>query len=154
MADIGDVSVPVSFEGDGSYSSTFFSFTGSVASSGDVVELSFVNQDGIKVLYKAELTAKQVANQLADDINVNFIKDEGPPIAVAVATPTAIQIGESVTFDGSDSTDDIGIVSYSWVIDGIPDALKGSITTHTFDKAGSYTAVSYTHLTLSTIYSV
>ncbi|HIO81721.1 TPA: PKD domain-containing protein, partial [Candidatus Poribacteria bacterium] len=139
-ASIGGVSVPISFEADGTYSATFFSFTGSVASSGDMVELSFVSQDGVKVLYRVELTGKQVASQLADDIDVDFIKDEGPPTAVAVAVPSTIQIGESVTFDGSGSTDDIGIVSYSWVIDGVASAVKKSTTTHTFDKAGSYTA--------------
>ncbi|HHZ89282.1 TPA: YHYH protein [Candidatus Poribacteria bacterium] len=62
-AKIGDVSVPVSFEADGTYSATFFSFTGSVASNGDIVELTFVNQDGDKFSRQVELTAKQVVNQ-------------------------------------------------------------------------------------------
>ena len=84
---IGNVSVPVSFEADGTYSATFFSFTGSVASNGDMVELSFVSQDGIKVLYRVELTAKQIADQMDDDIDVNEANDHGEtPLIIAVET--------------------------------------------------------------------
>ena len=70
-AKIGDVSVPVSFEADGTYSATFFSFTDSIASNGDIVELTFVNQNGDIFSRLVELTTEQVANQLADEIDVN-----------------------------------------------------------------------------------
>ena len=50
---IGNVSVPVSFEADGTYAATFVSFTGPIAESGDIVELSFTHEDGHTTVFRA-----------------------------------------------------------------------------------------------------
>ncbi|SVC57368.1 uncharacterized protein METZ01_LOCUS310222, partial [marine metagenome] len=69
-AKIGDLSVPVSFESDGSYSATFFSFSGSVAKTGDTVEVSVTNADGETLTAQLALSALQVATQQASDVDV------------------------------------------------------------------------------------
>jgi len=99
---IGNASVPVSFEADGTYSATFVSFTGSVASNGDIVELAFVSQDGDEFLRQMELTAKQVANQLAEGLDFTAAT---PPTVVsptvadeAAATSQSTDLDYNLTF--------------------------------------------------------
>lgn len=52
--------------------------------------------------------------------------------------PTQGQTGEQLTFDASDSTDDNGIDSYTWSVDGTQHG-TGESFTRTFTNAGSYT---------------
>ena len=128
IGSLGNVSVPVSFEADGSYTATFVSFTGSVASNGDVVELSFVNQDGDKFLRQVELTAKQVANQLADGLDFTA---GTPP---TVLSPTAAD----ETAATSQSTDLNYSLTFSENLDY--DSLKSSIVrmTNVTDNSGTF----------------
>ncbi len=63
------------------------------------------------------------------------------PVANAGADKTATT-GSAVTFDGSGSTDDKGIASYSWDLDasnGITSEATGKTATKTYTTAGTYT---------------
>ncbi|QGA83308.1 PKD domain-containing protein [Halomicrobium sp. LC1Hm] len=62
------------------------------------------------------------------------------PTAVASASPSSPEIGETVTFDGSDSADQDGsITSYEWRFDdGTTET--GETVTRSYDAKGEYTA--------------
>ena len=67
---------------------------------------------------------------------------DNAPVANAGADKTATT-GSVVTFDGSASTDDKGIASYSWDFDvsnGITSEATGVTATHTYTSPGTYTA--------------
>ncbi len=64
-------------------------------------------------------------------------EDTEPPVAIANADKTSIYIGETVNFDGSASTDNVGIVRYTWIIDG--EEHDGVTVSYTFEDAGNYT---------------
>jgi parallel beta-helix repeat protein len=66
--------------------------------------------------------------------------NDGAPVARLTLTPRKAKIGQSVTADGSASTDDVGIVSYrfSWG-DGTPDTVQaGPVATHVFARKGNF----------------
>ena len=68
-------------------------------------------------------------------VEVSFF-DAAPPIAKAGQNRTVSQ-GENVTLDASDSTDNIGIVSYEWDFgDGTTGA--GKTVNHIYEKPGTY----------------
>ncbi len=74
------------------------------------------------------------------NIDVDVILDTIPPVAVAGPDQT-VNEGDLVTFDGSASSDNVGIVSYSWdfdLTDGIQEDAIGSIVTHTYGDDGIY----------------
>ncbi|NIP33561.1 MAG: hypothetical protein GWN18_01380, partial [Thermoplasmata archaeon] len=50
----------------------------------------------------------------SDSKNV-WVKDLTPPVAVARGE-TAVSLGDTVTFDGSLSNDNVGIVLWHWAI--------------------------------------
>jgi hypothetical protein len=64
--------------------------------------------------------------------------EPAPPTADAGANVTA-GVGESVTFDGGNSTDDRGIVSHVWAL-GDGTVTTGESVTHAYGSPGSYTA--------------
>ncbi len=64
-------------------------------------------------------------------------EDTEAPEAVAKANETTINPGDTVHFDGSDSTDNIGIVSYTWTIEG--EDHSGEELNYTFDEVDNYT---------------
>jgi hypothetical protein len=68
-----------------------------------------------------------------------YMRFNGPPIADAGANKTAI-VGEVVTFDGSDSCDDIGIENYTWTFtyDDEVREMYGVSPMFAFDIAGIY----------------
>jgi peptide/nickel transport system substrate-binding protein len=57
-----------------------------------------------------------------------------PPVAVAVVTPNPAMAGEEVTLDGSGSSDDAGLVNWTWtfVDSGVPVELWGEIVVYEF----------------------
>ena len=66
---------------------------------------------------------------------------DNPPVANAGTDKTAT-IGSSISFNGSASTDDKGIASYSWDFDasnGITSEATGKTATKTYSTAGTYT---------------
>ena len=73
-------------------------------------------------------------------ITITVSDSNAAPNAVATATPLQGSAPLEVTFNGSASTDDIGIVSYSWDFgDGTSSTEANPI--HVYDVAGEYTVV-------------
>ena len=64
-------------------------------------------------------------------------EDDEPPVASAEADKTEIRPGGTVIFDGSGSTDNVGIVRYTWIIEG--EEFQGVTVSYTFDTPGTYT---------------
>ncbi len=65
-------------------------------------------------------------------------KDTNPPTAVANADKTTVSIGKDISFDASGSSDNVGIISYSWEFDDGSTG-SGETTTHSYTSAGDYT---------------
>jgi PKD repeat protein len=79
----------------------------------------------------------------ADDTSVSStptvtVQDSTPPAASA-GPETTIDEGQSVSFDGTGSMDNVGIVSYDWDFDDDGTTATGQTTSHTFDSPGTYT---------------
>jgi len=70
-----------------------------------------------------------------ETFNVSVIDDEGP-VAVLEGPDTARQHQE-VTFSAEMSSDNVGIVSYTWEINGEP--FSGPVVNYVFDDVGEYT---------------
>jgi PKD repeat protein len=89
--------------------------------------------------YTVTLTVRDAArNQDTDTMTVN-VRDITPPIANAGADQL-VDEGAAVQFDGSGSTDNVGITGYVWtIIDGTPKTLSGISPTYTFSNPGNYT---------------
>ena len=75
--------------------------------------------------YVHPLGREQVFNILDVDVN---------PTAVALVTPDPAMAGETVTFNGTGSSDDVGIVNWTWTFTdgGTSVELWGQITTYEF----------------------
>jgi PKD repeat protein len=69
--------------------------------------------------------------------SVGEATDETPPEADA-GSDLDVFVGNPVAFDGSGSSDDIGVVLYSWDF-GDSATATGMLVTHSFDEAGAYT---------------
>jgi peptide/nickel transport system substrate-binding protein len=81
--------------------------------------------DKVSGWYVHPLGREQVFNILDVDVN---------PTAVAVVTPNPAMAGETVTFDGTGSSDDVGIVNWTWTFtDGTNSVERwGEIATYVF----------------------
>jgi len=66
------------------------------------------------------------------------VEDQTAPTAEATVNTTSVEIGETVAFDGSGSTDNRGIASYEWAF-GEGSAATGEQVTHTYASVGTYT---------------
>jgi len=67
-----------------------------------------------------------------------FVEDPVPPIADAGMDIT-VSIGSSVTFDGSNSTDNVGIINYTWSFhDDNVVIFHGQRPTYKFENAGEF----------------
>jgi PKD repeat protein len=90
-----------------------------------------VNGDGYKDVIAA--TSSQV------NCFVGSTPDTTPPVANA-GPDQIVNEKVQVQFDGSRSTDNIGITSYVWtLVDGTAKTLDGSVPTYTFSNPGIYT---------------
>ncbi len=77
--------------------------------------------------------------QLTDTKTVDVTVIAGkPPVASFTFTPSTAAVGESVNFDGSASTDDGTITSYSWTF-GDGQTGSGATITHSYANPGTYT---------------
>ena len=66
----------------------------------------------------------------------DVVSDE-PPTGVAATSGTTGHIGEIFQFDGLNSTDDHGIVSYDWTF-GDGASASGSLVTHSYSSRGTF----------------
>jgi PKD repeat protein len=80
-------------------------------------------------------TSLNVVMDRPHKIEVLFL-DVTPPIAKAGHNRTVVQ-GETITFDASGSTDNIGIVSYEWDF-GDGTTGTGKTVNHVYEKPGTY----------------
>lgn len=72
-----------------------------------------------------------------DNISVSGY-DSVAPVADAGADQEAVA-GDTVSFDGSGSTDNVGVVSWIWTfVDGVQRTLSGSTAQYTFDGPGTF----------------
>lgn len=70
---------------------------------------------------------------------LSIVVDSTPPVARAGPDRTVDQ-HTAVTFDGTGSTDNVGVASYTWrFADGGLRVLTGATPTYTFDRAGAFT---------------
>jgi len=92
-----------------------------------------------KHYFKTVFNGTQIFAESSSAFVVVTLADNEPPIANAGQNKT-VNLGETVTFDGSASTDNVGIVSYEWNFgDGAFDT--GKITSHIYTNHGTYTVI-------------
>jgi len=75
-------------------------------------------------------------NAASDRLNVT-VRDITPPVADAGPDLT-VEVGEEVTFSGTNSTDDVAVVSWKWVIVGRGPMYDGETVNWTFQERGEY----------------
>ena len=92
-------------------------------------------------IYEVQLTVTDNGGFTDTDtvtISVNDPAGNEPPVAIPQANPTSGTAPLEVTFTGSNSTDDVGIVSYFWdFMDGGATS-NAANTEHTFTTPGDY----------------
>ncbi len=86
------------------------------------------------------ITAEDTSGNKAAFTGVFYIRDSIKPTADAGSDIT-IQVGESVTFDGSSSTDNDVIVNYTWTFMDGSNSIKlyGILAEYTFNNPGVFT---------------
>jgi len=88
--------------------------------------------------YLVTLTVRDAAGNTATDTMTVTVNDTTDPVADAGPDQTVFE-GDTVTFNGAASTDNVGVVNWTWTFtDGAPVTLYGSGPTHTFNTAGTY----------------
>lgn len=95
--------------------------------------------------YEVELRVWDTSwNMASDDISVEVLPLEGdmePPMANAGSNQN-VMVGGTVTFDGSASTDNVGVVNWTWMFEDFDNSvnvnLYGPNPSYRFDNVGSY----------------
>jgi len=132
----------VQFTGSGStdnnglvrYSWTF-NYEGLITLYGVSPGYTFLNAGNFPITLKVTDVA---GNQATDSIIVTVI-DITKPLAYAGGNRTVVQ-GNTVTFDGSGSTDNVAVTNYTWSLDDEGKQFRYGITAqYTFTRAGNYT---------------
>ena len=83
-------------------------------------------------------TGSTDANPFNDSSGVT-VRVNAPPVASFTFSPSVPLVDAIVTFDGTGSTDDVGIVAYAWAF-GDGGTETGATPTHTYTAAGSFVA--------------
>jgi len=113
-----------------------FDDDGSVELMGETVNYEFTAPGEFTVT----LTVTDAAGLEDTDIVVITVVDDEPPVADAGPDPTGVEAGDTVTLDGSDSSDNVGIVEYVWTFtDGTAQELTGETVDYTFEDEGEFT---------------
>jgi PKD repeat protein len=95
--------------------------------------------------YTVTLTVTDKKAQTSTDTLTVFVSSPVLPDTAPVADAGAdknVTVGSVVSFNGSGSTDDVGIASYSWdfnAADGITSEATNVTATHVYTSAGNYT---------------
>ena len=109
---------------------------GSVVLTGETVDYEFTAPG----VYTVTLTVADAAGLEDIDTVVITVVDDEPPVADAGPDPTGVEAGDTVTLDGSDSSDNVGIVEYVWTFtDGTAQELTGETVDYTFEDEGEFT---------------
>ena len=91
-------------------------------------------------VYLVTLTVQDVAHNAGTGTLTVHVNDTLAPVAVAPANMRA-SVGEWVTFNGSGSTDNVGIVNYTWTIKlegaSYAQVLIGPVASYSFDQPGT-----------------
>ena len=136
-----DEDTPVTFDGSGStdnvgvvnYTWTF-SDGGPVALYGSSPSYVFASPG----TYVVSLTTVDAAGNSGTDSMTVIVLDVTPPVPNAGPDQT-VDEDTTVTFDGSSSTDNVGVANYTWTfVDGGPRTLYGSTPSYVFGAPGSY----------------
>lgn len=93
--------------------------------------------------YRVRLVVRDSAGIPHSSVQDIHISDPvaGTPVAHFTALPNPANVNQSITFDASGSTDDGGIISYSWDFDGNGSVdATGSSASHSYGAARTYTA--------------
>ncbi len=92
-------------------------------------------------LIVTDTSGQRSTDTLKVSITDSATSGDNPPVANAGSDKT-VSVGSTVSFSGSLSTDDVGIVSYRWDFDasnGVSTEATGMKTTKKYTKAGTYT---------------
>ncbi len=102
---------------------------------GKEVEYTFHNAG----LFEITLNVSDERENWDTDSIVVTVKDTEPPVAIAGENISLAQ-GNTVVFNASNSTDNIGLVSYEWlfIYDGQSISLKERVASYTFVNIGVY----------------
>ncbi len=103
--------------------------------SGETVTHSYGSAEN----YTVTLTVSDAADNTDSEtlnITVEQEPDTEPPVADAGSDQT-VAVGEDFTLNGSGSSDNVGIVNYTWVYDG--NEYYGVELIHSFSEPGTYT---------------
>ena len=112
-----------------------FNDEGPIALYGVSPGYSFHNAGSFRITLKVTDAA---GNQATDSIIIT-VNDVTDPLAYAGADLILIK-GDTVTFDGSGSTDNVGVTNYTWTLDdGGERFLYGITAQYTFDSPGNFT---------------
>jgi len=87
-------------------------------------------------IYTVTLIVKDARGNSATDSLVVNVRDVTSPIAVA-GPDRIVDQGEEIQLEGSQSTDDVGIVNWTWTVDG-GHVQEGEEITISFLEAGTY----------------
>ncbi|AQL42404.1 hypothetical protein BV210_06610 [Halorientalis sp. IM1011] len=129
-----------------------FDGSNSVASNGTITSYEWDFGDGTNATgqqvshtydtageYTATLTVTADDGDTATDTVTTTVVDNEPPTADAAVESTLVEVGESISFDGSGSTDPDGsIESIEWEF-GDGATATGAFTTHAYSSPGEYT---------------
>ncbi|WP_445474203.1 disaggregatase related repeat-containing protein [Methanococcoides methylutens] len=105
--------------------------------------ISLENMDANPITEEIIISSNSIDAPVAvyNDGYSNIIMGTGP---LASAGPDrTVNANEIVTLDGSASTDDVGIMSYTWDFDssdGLQQDATGTVVYHSYNSAGSYAA--------------
>ncbi len=138
--DMGDM---VTFDGSGTTDNAgiaeymwTFDYDGAPETLYGVAPVFTFNIPGV---YEVTLTVTDLGGNTDVDTVIITVVDIEDPVADAGADQE-VAVGEEVTFDGSGSSDNVGVVSYDWTFeyDGATETLTGVSPTFTFDIADEY----------------
>ena len=89
--------------------------------------------------YCVTLTVQDAAGNWAEDTLNVTVRDQTPPVALA-GYDVRVGLNRSLWFDGSNSSDDVGIVNFTWAMtDGLIDLVfPGPTFSYRFGSLGTY----------------
>ena len=129
-----DVTVTLSTTGNSSGNSDKIGYSFDNTSWTSYIAPFNITRTGTNILYY-KATDKAGIAETPKTVTIKI--DKTPPQANAGGNITA-NVSEQISFDGSGSTDDVGVVGYSWVF-GDGSSAETQKSTHAYSVAGTYT---------------